>query len=119
MLELSLDRIDHATGLLQKLLARSPPRGLELTPHVVDLRRRILAVEHPGADLDRIDHGPAGFLAALRPLANDPRGALVGDREPFDHQPVVERADNAVAVVGCLVDGQLGLLGRFHEDSRK
>ena len=62
--ELSLDRVHHATGLLQELLARSPGRALELTPHVVDLSRRILAVEHPGADLDRVDHGPAGFLAA-------------------------------------------------------
>ena len=119
MFELSLDRVHHATGLLQELLARSPGRALELTPHVVDLSRHILTIEHPGADLDRVDHGPAGFLAAVRPLANDPRGALVGDGEALDHQAVVERTDDAVTVFGRLIDGWLWLLGRFHGDSRK
>ena len=60
--------------------ARSRGRrpALELTPHVVDLRRRVLAVEHPGADLDRVGHRPAGFLSPLRALAHHASGALVG-----------------------------------------
>ena len=79
--------------------------ALELGPHVVHLGGRVLAVQHPGTDLDRVHHRAGGFLAPLHALADDPRGALVGDRETLDHQPVVQGADHAVALRGWPVKG--------------
>ena len=69
---------------------------LELRPHVVDVHRRLLAVEYPRADLDCLPDRVGRPLARGRPLAHDAGGALVGDVEPLDDQPVGEHTDGAV-----------------------
>ncbi len=84
---------------------------LELRPHVVGLGGGALALEHPGADLDRVAHRLGGRVAGLGALADELRGAGVLDRQRLDHEPVVERADGAV---GPVVEGELWSFGCFH-----
>ena len=59
----------------------------------------------------------AGGAALGGLLAHDPGGARVVDGQPLDHEPVVERADGAVA--GGLIEGELWSFGRFHENLRR
>ena len=46
----------------------------------------LLAVEHAGADLDRVEHQPRGVLAVLLALAREAHGARVVDDEAVDPQ---------------------------------
>ncbi len=98
-------------------LAQLARLALELGPDVVDLGGGALALEHPGADLDRVADRLAGRVPGLGALAHELGGAPVLDRQPLDHEPVVERAHRAVG--RAVVEGELGSLGRFHADSRR
>ncbi len=90
----------------------SPEARLDLAAHVVDVGRRALVVDHPGADLDRLRDRLRGRAPSAGLLAHHARRAGVRDGQPLDHQPVVERADRGVG--GGLVERELWLLGRFH-----
>ena len=72
--------------------------ALELGTDVVDVDGGLLGVENPGADLDGLRERDARRLPGLGPFTNDARGALVGELEPLDHEPVADRAD------GTLID---------------
>src|SRR5215207_9281475 len=85
---------------------------LELPLHVVDLRRTLLAVEHPGADLDRLRDRVGGLLAGLSSLANHAGGTLVADRQRLDHEAIANRPDRAF--LAAAVEWELWLLGGFH-----
>ena len=98
--------------LLHEPLPKRASVALEFRPHVVDVGRRLLAVQDPGADLHRLRDGLSRALPGLGALAHDPCGALVGDGQPLDHEAVVERPDDAVAVGH--VEGELWLLRGFH-----
>ena len=108
-----LDPLDGLLVLLLDRLAVGVRDLLELAPHVVDLDRRVLAVEHPGADLDRAanraDRAPRPPADAL---ADDPRGRLVGDLQVLDDDPVVDQAHGPLG--GVDVERQLWLLRGFH-----
>ena len=109
--QLALDPLD-ASGSCLELLAVLAGQALELALDVVDLGRDLLAVEHPGADLDRLrDRVRAGSDRTRRAARTTPGGALVGDRQLLDHEPVVERADGAL---GAWIERELWLLGGFH-----
>jgi hypothetical protein len=117
LLQTLLDPLHRLAVLLVDHLAVRPRQLLELAPHVVDLGRGLLAIQHAGADLDRPPHAAAGLLARGRALADHPGGALVGDREPLDHDPVVDQANGPVVAVG--LERELWLLRGFHVDCRR
>jgi hypothetical protein len=134
-LQVLLDALDGLLVLLLDQLAVGPRLGLELTPDVVHLDGRVLAVEHARADLDRAADRATGLLPRLGALADDLRGRLVGDREPLDDDPVPDQADGAgrggvgvrrprtrsrgaaVGVVG--LEGELRLFRGFHANYRR
>ncbi len=93
--------------------------ALELGPHVVDLCGDVFAIQHAGADLDRIRDGAHRCLAGLGPLPHHPCGALVAHRQALDHEAVIEDPDHPVAGRLGPIERQLWLLGRFHGDSRR
>jgi hypothetical protein len=68
----------------------------ELRLHVVDLRRRALALEDTSADLDRVAHCRLRLVAGLHTLANHTGRPLVVDRQVLDDQTAVEHADGRV-----------------------
>jgi hypothetical protein len=83
---------------LRELLRERAHVTLELGVDEVDVRRRALALDHTGADLDRA-RDRLGWLAALALLiADDAGGARVDHLEALDHEPVLERADGPVRV---------------------
>ena len=79
--------------------------ALELRPDVVHFGGGALTLEDASPDLDRVSDGLRGRLPTLRPLPDDPGRALIGDRQPLDHEAIVQCADHAVGGAGRLVDG--------------
>ena len=106
-----------ASWFLLDRLAVGARHLLELPPDVVDLDGGVLAVEHPGPDLDRPTDRAGGLLAGLRTLAHHLRRGLVSDLHPLDDDPVADQADGPVSSVD--VEGQLWLFRGFHMDSRR
>ena len=104
-LELTLDLLDDPARLLDQLASCLARGALELRAHEVDLRADVLAVENARTDLDRVGDRARRLLADLGALAHDSRRAFVTDREPLDHQPVVERAHDAVTVARRPLEG--------------
>ncbi len=96
LLDLTLDPLRGFAVHPLRLATVLVENALVLTPNEVDLDLGILAVEHPRADLDRPPDRPRRLFAGLRTLPDDPRGALVRDRETLDDEPVLENADDAV-----------------------
>ena len=82
--------------------------GLELTAHVVHVDGGLLAIEDPGADLDRLGDGVGGSSARLGTATHHARRPLVRDRQPLDHETVRQDADAGV------VEAELWFLGCFH-----
>ena len=133
LLDLRLDRVvaigaecgrDLGRERLRALLERLPEAGIELTEpllelaaDVVDVRGRLLAVEHPAADLDRLAHGLGRRASGGGAIAHQAGGARIVDLEPLDHQTVVEGAHGAA--VGVVAERELWSFGCFHVDSRK
>src|SRR6185295_1479157 len=103
-LELALDLLHHAARLLDQVASGLARGALELRAHIIDLRPNVLSVQNPGADLDRVGDRARRLLAGLGPLADHARSPLVTDGEALDHQPVVERPHDALAVAGRLVE---------------
>src|SRR5581483_6546652 len=129
--DLRLDRLVAAEGARDRLghrLAALLERGLEpavelaearleLAAHVVHVDGRLLGVEDAGPDLDRLADRLRRGLPGLRALAHDAGGALVGQLEALDDEPVADRADGARRLAA--VHLELGILGCFHGSSRR
>ena len=111
--------LDRAAELLLELAGHR----LDLAPHVVDVGRRLLAIEHTGADLDHLHDGVRRRLAGLGTLADDPRGGLVGDGQALDNEAVAERPDGArrleIELTREVGRSVFGCFHRTHEGSRK
>ena len=61
---------------------------LEVLPQHLDRRAGLLAVEHPGADLDRVRDHPRRILTAIDPRPHELGGdRVVDDQALDDHAP--------------------------------
>ncbi len=79
--------------------------ALELRLDELGVGGGLLAVEHPGADRDRVEHRLDRILAVLLALADEPDGAAVLDDEAVDREHVADHLDVGMS------EGS----GRFHE----
>jgi hypothetical protein len=68
-------------------------RALELRLDEVGVGAGLLAVEHAGADLERVDDDRRGVLARLLALAREAHGGGVVDDQPVDAQALAGDAD--------------------------
>ena len=75
-------------------------RVLEVLLEDLDRRARLLAVEHPGPDLDRVGDQLRGILAGVGAGADELGGQRVVDHEVLDDHAADERGDAGVAQ-GC------------------
>ena len=89
---------------LAEPLAQLAGLALELGADVVDLGRGALALEHAGADLDRVADRLRRRVPGLGALADEPGRALVVDGERLDHEAVADRADGPGAAAGGFVE---------------
>ena len=91
LVDLRVEPLGDDAGALGELAAT--PRGLlELGSHEVGVRAGLLAVEHPRADLDRVERQ----LPRVLVLARKAHGAFVVDDEAVDGQRA-RRATRTVA----------------------
>ena len=75
-------------------------RVLEVPLEDLDGGAGLLAVEHPGADLDRVGDQPRGILAGVGAGAHELGGERVVDHEVLDDHAADQRGDAGVAQ-GC------------------
>ena len=107
LVDLRVEALGHLAGALDERAVELARGALELRLDEVGVRRGLLAVEHPRADLDRVGDEPGGGLAGLLALPGEPDGAGVLHDEPVDEQRLARGAD-----VGGTAEGRGG--GGFH-----
>ena len=107
LVDLRVQPLGHLARALDEGAVELPRGALELRLDEVGVRRGLLAVEHPRADLDRVRDEPRGGLAGLLALPGEPDGAGVLHDEPVDEQRLARGAD-----VGGTAEGRGG--GGFH-----
>jgi hypothetical protein len=90
--ELLLEELGDRARLGAELLLHLARGLLELRLHELRVRAGLLAVEHAGADLDRVEHGLDGIVAVLLALADEPDGAFVLDHEAVDRDAVADHS---------------------------
>src|SRR5215217_1221740 len=82
---------------------------LEVGAQHLDARARLLAVQHAGADLDRVGDHARGILAGVDRAPDQLGGDRVVDHDVLDDQPADERVDAGAAEWRC----------GFHEQRRR
>ena len=76
-------------------------RLLELRLDELGVGAGLLAVEHAGADLDRVEHDPDRIVPVLLALADEPDGAFVVDDQAVDRDAVADHADVRLPEWSC------------------
>jgi hypothetical protein len=94
---MGLESLRRGAGLLAEGALDVGRDLLELRLDEVGVRRRVLAVEHPGADLHRVLDQLDGAAAGLLALAHQPHRGLVVEQQPVDGDPVAGRAHGGLA----------------------
>jgi hypothetical protein len=97
---------DHLLGGRAEALLDLARGLLQVGAQHLDRRSRVLALQHPRADLDRVRDDARGILAGVHALAHDLGGGRVVDHEVLDDQAPDQRVDARRAEWG----------GGFHED---
>src|SRR3954466_3502360 len=97
LVDLAAELLGHLARALDQHQLDLARRLVELALHELGVRARLLAVEHPGADLDRVRDHPDGVGARLLALAGGPAGRLVVHDEAVDDHAVADRADMRLA----------------------
>jgi DNA-binding MarR family transcriptional regulator len=92
-IDLLLETLRDRAGAVAELGLDLPRDLLELGLDELGVRAGLLAVEHTGADLDRVDHEVGRIGARLFALAHEANRRLIGDGEVGDVQDVAGHGD--------------------------
>ena len=108
LVDLRAEVLGDRAGLVGELTFELAGRALELGLHVLGVGGRLLAVEHPRADHERVANGLDGIVAGLLALAHEPDRAFVLHVELANDEPVADHGDVGLpegggCFHGCLV----------------
>ena len=107
LVHLGAEVLRHRAGLVGELALELPRRALELGLDVLGVGRGLLAVEHAGADHERVAHGLDRVVARLLALAHEPDGAFVLHVELAHDEPIADHGDVGLPEWGCSFHGCL------------
>ena len=97
LVELLVEPLGDLARALDELGVELARGLLELRLDELDVRAGLLAVQHAGADLDRVADDPRGIVTGLLARPHELDGRRVVDREPVDEHAVGEHGDARVA----------------------
>jgi hypothetical protein len=101
LVDLLAERLRNLARAIAERLLDLAGNLLELVAHELRVGAGRLAVEHARPDLDGVGNRANGVLARFLAVAHEADGAVVGDDEAVDDEPIADYADICLAEWCC------------------